>query len=127
MTGRGSRPAAGAPHGGGPTEPERVRLDKWLWRARFYKTRSAAAAAAQAGKVRVNGVRQTKPGAGLKAGDALTIARPGRVDVVRIVSPGLRRGPAAEAAALYQEVGPDTPSHNALNDAPPLASRGDSD
>ena len=93
-----ARPASGA------SEPvERERLDKWLWRARFYKTRALAAAAVSAGKVRVNSVRQTKPGATLKIGDALTIAKAGRVHVVIVEAFGTRRGPAAEALGLYRD------------------------
>ncbi|MEM9725246.1 MAG: RNA-binding S4 domain-containing protein [Pseudomonadota bacterium] len=80
---------------------DRLRLDKWLWRARFYKTRPLAAAAIAGGKVRVNGAKQTKPGAGLKIGDALTIAKSGKVTVIRVEAFGARRGPAAEAQTLY--------------------------
>ena len=83
---------------------ERVRLDKWLWRARFYKTRALSAEAVESGKVRLNGKRMLKPGAGLKVGDVLTIRRAGRVFVVEIVAFGERRGPASEAAELYREI-----------------------
>lgn len=83
---------------------ERERLDKWLWRARFFKTRSLAAAAVSGGKVRVNGVRQTKPGAGVKLGDALTIASGKKVHVVSVEAFGERRGPAPEARTLYRDL-----------------------
>lgn len=83
---------------------QRERLDKWLWRARFFKTRTVAAAAVSGGKVRVNAERQLKPGYAVKCGDALTIARAGEVFVVRIEGLGERRGPAAEAQTLYSVI-----------------------
>lgn len=83
---------------------ERIRIDKWLWRARFYKTRAISAEAVEAGKVRVNGRRCLKPGFGVKEGDVLTIRRAGRVFVVELLDFGERRGPAAEAAGLYKEI-----------------------
>ena len=89
---------------------DRERLDKWLWRARFYKTRALAAEAVSAGRIRVNGARQTKPGAGLKLGDALTIAKAGRVVVVIVEAFGTRRGPAAEAQTLYRDFDQEAPS-----------------
>lgn len=85
----------------GPAPAPRERLDKWLWRARFYKSRAVAAAAVSGGKVRVNGERRLKPGSAVKCGDALTIARAGAVLVVRIEALGERRGPAPEAQTLY--------------------------
>lgn len=94
-------PARSAPSHSSPAERER--LDKWLWRARFFRTRALAAAAVSAGKVRVNSARQTKPGASLKIGDALTIAKAGRVHVVIVEAFGARRGPAAEAQTLYRD------------------------
>lgn len=89
----------------GRDAPERARLDKWLWRARIYKTRSIAAAAVAGGKVRVNGVRTLKPGYGLKIGDVLTVSRSGRGGLVlTLLALGDRRGPAAEARTLYEEL-----------------------
>ena len=84
------------------TDDSKVRLDKWLWAARFYKTRSLAAEAIEGGKVQVNGdrVKRAKP---LQLGDEIRI-RQGPFEHQIVVS-GLsdRRGPAAEAARLYQE------------------------
>ncbi len=77
------------------------RLDKWLFCARFYRTRSLAQAAAAAGKVRLNGVRQEKPGHVVKPGDVLTLGKGADVLVVRIVTLAERRGPAPEAQKLY--------------------------
>ena len=82
--------------------PGRQRIDKWLWAARFYKTRSLAARAVEGGKVKLNGER-VKPGKELKPGDELEL-RSGELQwrvEVRAVS--LRRGPAAEAVLLYTE------------------------
>lgn len=83
----------------------RQRLDKWLWFARFAKTRSLAAALVRGGYVRVNGIRAEVPAKPVGAGDILTIAAPHRTALVKIRSPGERRGPAPEAQALYEEVG----------------------
>ncbi len=80
---------------------DRLRLDKWLWAARFYKTRSLAAAAVESGRVQVNGQR-SKPARELRIGDSLAITAAERWEVtVRILSD--HRGPAAEARSLYQE------------------------
>lgn len=84
------------------SDDTRVRLDKWLWAARFYKTRSLAAEAIAGGKVQVNGerVKRAKP---LQVGDDVRI-RQGPYEhqiVVRELSE--RRGPAAEAIRLYEE------------------------
>ena len=80
------------------------RLDKWLFHARFYRTRPLAQAAAQAGKVRLNGTRIDKPGHAVKPGDVLTLARGGQVMAVRIVALAERRGPATDARNLYEIV-----------------------
>lgn len=88
----------------GPHPVPRARLDVWLWRARFFKTRALAAAAASGGKVRVNGAKTVKPGLAVKVGDALAIVRSGRVDAVEIQALGVRRGPAAEARTLYLDL-----------------------
>ena len=81
---------------------ERVRIDKWLWAARFYKTRSLATEAIAGGKVHVNGER-VKPAKLVQVGDELEV-RQGPYEY-QIVVRGLaeRRGPAAMAAGLYEE------------------------
>jgi ribosome-associated heat shock protein Hsp15 len=78
------------------------RLDKWLFHARFYRTRPLAQAAASAGKIRLNGVRVDKPGHALKPGDVLTLGRGADVMAVRVLALAERRGPASEARALYE-------------------------
>jgi ribosome-associated heat shock protein Hsp15 len=80
------------------------RLDKWLFHARFYRTRPLAQAAAQAGKVRLNGARIDKPGHAVKPGDVLTLGRGGQIMAVRIVALAERRGPAVEAQKLYERI-----------------------
>jgi ribosome-associated heat shock protein Hsp15 len=84
----------------------RLRLDKWLWQARFFRTRSLAARAVGEGRVRVNGERTAKPSAGIAPGDVLTFAQGARVRVVEVAALGTRRGPAPEAQALYLDRSP---------------------
>lgn len=106
---------------------ERVRLDKWLWRARFFRTRTLAATAVSGGRVRVNGARMRKPGHALKPGDVLTISHGGRASVVCVREAGLRRGPASEARALYEDLTDQTSAHSTAEDAspdPPPAAEG---
>jgi len=78
------------------------RLDKWLFHARFYRTRALAQAATAAGRVRLNGVRVEKPGHALKPGDILTLGKAGQVVAVRVLGLAERRGPPAEARSLYE-------------------------
>jgi ribosome-associated heat shock protein Hsp15 len=83
-------------------EADVLRLDKWLWFARFYKTRSLATDAVTGGRVHVNGAR-AKPARDVKIGDTLSITRDEvRFEVV-VQSLLARRGPAAEAQAAYLE------------------------
>ncbi len=79
-----------------------LRLDKWLWAARFFKTRSAARDAVSGGKVHLNGNR-AKPGRSLNVGDELRIQRGEEEFVITIVELSGRRGPAPVARALYDE------------------------
>jgi len=81
-----------------------ARIDKWLFHARFYRTRSLAQAAASAGKVRLNGVRVEKPGHLLKPGDVLTLGRGGEIVALKVLALAERRGPAREAQKLYEIV-----------------------
>jgi ribosome-associated heat shock protein Hsp15 len=85
------------------TQRERLRIDRWLWCARLFKSRSAAAEAVRAGHVRVNGQR-VKPAYAVRVGDALTCTLPhGMERDVTVAAIPARRGPAAEAAAAYVE------------------------
>jgi ribosome-associated heat shock protein Hsp15 len=82
--------------------PPRIRLDKWLWYARFYKTRPLAQKAAESGILRLNGQRVTKAGYPVKPGDILTVPKGAAVEAVRVLDCGVRRGPAPEARLLYE-------------------------
>jgi len=79
-----------------------VRIDKWLWAARFFKTRSVAREAISGGKVHLNGYR-VKPGRALKPGDSLRIQRGEEEYTINIVELSTRRGPATVAQKLYEE------------------------
>ena len=80
----------------------RIRFDKWLWAARFYKTRSLCVQAIDAGQVRVNGDR-AKPARAMRVGEAVSIRKSGIVCEVVITALSDRRGNATAAAMLYQE------------------------
>lgn len=90
----------GAKTGGRAT----LRVDKWLWQARFFKTRALAADLAESGHLRINGQPTRKPGAGVGTGDVLTFPQGTRIRVIRILGLGERRGPATEAQTLYLDL-----------------------
>lgn len=79
-----------------------IRIDKWLWAARVFKTRSLAAEAVEGGKVHLNGAR-TKPGKTIRIGDEIRIRRGPYEWVVIVRDLSLRRGPARVAQLLYEE------------------------
>jgi len=80
-----------------------VRLDKWLWAARFFKTRSIAADAAGGGKVQLNGER-AKPAKPVKVGDQLVVRSGDYEWTINVVALSERRGPATVAQGLYEEI-----------------------
>lgn len=80
----------------------RIRIDKWLWHARFYKTRALAQKAAESGVLRLNGARVSKSSTAVGLGDIVTLPRGRDVAAVRVLGCGSRRGPAPEARALYE-------------------------
>src|SRR5947209_10096544 len=84
------------------TNEKGVRLDKWLWAARFFKTRSLATEAVNGGKVELNGLRP-KPSKDVKVGDQLRIRIGPFVHAITVRALGERRGPAAAAALLFEE------------------------
>jgi ribosome-associated heat shock protein Hsp15 len=84
---------------------DRQRIDRWLWNARIVRTRSAAASLAIVGHVRVNGVRVAAPGRDVKCGDVVTVALHGGVRVLKVVGLAPRRGNAAAALQLYEDLG----------------------
>jgi ribosome-associated heat shock protein Hsp15 len=89
--------------------PERLRVDKWLWHARVVKSRSLAAKLVEEGHVRINGIRADAPAKPVKTGDVLTIALERTVRVLEVAALGARRGPATEAATLYDDRSPEPP------------------
>ena len=94
-----------------------LRLDKWLWAARFFKSRTLAAAACDGGKVDVNeqAARPSKP---IRAGDLLHVTLPRGKRVVRVRALSDKRGTAAQAALLYEDLTPPEPRERRL--APPV-------
>jgi len=83
---------------------ETRRLDKWLWYARFFKSRSQAGEVCKTGKVRVSGTKVTKPSHGVRVGDVLTFPKGPYLYVLRVAALGERRGPAEEARTLFEQV-----------------------
>ncbi len=93
-----------------------IRLDKWLWFARFCKSRTLAGIWCEVGRVRVNRQIAHKAHQPVRVGDVLTFAQGPHVRVVAIRALGSRRGPASEAATLYDDLAPPTPrASNAAN------------
>ncbi len=85
---------------------EKLRLDKWLWYARFFKTRTLASGVVDTGSVRINGTPTSKRSVTITAGDVLTFPKDDHIRVIRIEACGIRRGPAPEAQALYTDLAP---------------------
>lgn len=80
------------------------RLDAWLWRTRFFKTRALATAIVSKGRVRINGERINKASRLVRPGDILTFTQGNAIRVVRVLAPADRRGPATEAQTHYEMV-----------------------
>jgi len=83
-----------------------LRIDKWLWHARFFKTRTLAAKVVSSGHVRLNSARIKKTATSVKTGDGLSFMQGTTLRIVRIEALGSRRGPAPEAQALYEDLTP---------------------
>lgn len=81
---------------------ESLRIDKWLWHARFCKTRAIAQEKATQGHIRINGHRVEKASAAVRVGDIMTLPAGGRVIALKVLDLGIRRGPAPEAQSLYE-------------------------
>ena len=88
-----------------PGEGDAQRLDKWLWHARFARTRGAAARLVESGHIRVNSTRATTCGRKVRVGDVLTIALERDVRVVRVIGCAPRREAAPLARGLYDDIG----------------------
>ncbi len=83
-----------------------LRIDKWLWHARFFKSRSLATRRCASGGMRVSGTPVRKAHFPLKMGDVLTFPLGAHIRVIKVLALGTRRGPAAEARALYEDLLP---------------------
>ena len=92
-----------------PAGAPSLRLDKWLWYARFFKTRALATRAIAGGRFRLDGEVMSKPHRAAQPGQVLTFMQQDRVRVIRIVELGSRRGPATEAVTLYEDLSPEAP------------------
>lgn len=101
------------------TSQSRQRIDKWLWFARVVKTRTLAQRLAVSGRVRINREKCDSASAAVKASDVLTIALDRSVKVLKVVRPGVRRGPPADARLLYEDLSPPPD----VVSAPPAADR----
>jgi ribosome-associated heat shock protein Hsp15 len=105
-----------------PLEPSGLRLDKWLWFARFCRSRAVAAALCQSGGLRLNRAIVRKAHQAVRPGDVLTFPQGPHIRVVAVRALGQRRGPAVEARLLYDDLAPPQPSSDPSPD-PPLAAR----
>ena len=83
---------------------DRQRLDKWLWHARVVKARTSAAGLVESGHVRINGTREKSPGHAIKLGDVVTVALDNSVRVLKVIGFAERRGDAASARVLYDDL-----------------------
>lgn len=108
-----SRVAEGAAAEAEASAGSALRLDKWLWYARFFKSRSLAARLCACGKVRLNRVVVKKAHQAVGLGDVLTFPQGWHIRVVRVLALGERRGPAAEAQRLYEDLAPPEPGREA--------------
>ena len=101
---------------------ETLRLDKWLWHARFARTRSLAAKLVAEARFRINGNPTEKAHHAVRAGDVLTFPLGPHIRVIKVVALGIRRGPAPEARLLYEDLEPPPPKAATPKD-PPVAPR----
>jgi ribosome-associated heat shock protein Hsp15 len=86
-----------------------LRLDKWLWFARFVKSRSLATRLVVDGRMRINGAPTQKAHYSVKPGDVLTFSLGPHIRIIKVVKLGVRRGPAPEAQLLYEDLDPPRP------------------
>ena len=99
-----------------------IRADKWLWHARFFKSRTLAAKAIQGG-IRLSGDKTDKPNRSVRVGDVLTFQQGRTIRVIRVEALGTRRGPADEARTLFTDLDPPQPKPKADKAPPPGAER----
>lgn len=107
------------------SEPtQKLRIDKWLWHARFFKTRSLGAKVVSGGKLRVNGQPISKPAYMVSASDVLTFPQADHVRVIKVLALGERRGPAPEAQQLYEDLAPPKPREEITEQVPRFEGKG---
>lgn len=98
------------------TEQDSLRVDKYLWFARFFKTRSLATKRANGGRIRINGNKIKKSSDTVSIGDILTFAQGNEIRVIRVLNLGTRRVPAQEAQNLYEDITPNEDTDVATRD-----------
>jgi ribosome-associated heat shock protein Hsp15 len=101
-------------------QKSQLRIDKWLWQARFFKSRTLAAGVCRAKKVRVNGAHCSKASTMVSVGDVLTFPKATEIRVVKILALGSRRGPASEAELLYDDMTPPSVKSGAQDAISPV-------
>jgi ribosome-associated heat shock protein Hsp15 len=107
------------------SEPaQKLRIDKWLWHARFFKTRSLAAKVVSGGKLRVNGQPISKPAYMVSVSDVLTFPQADNIRVIKVLAMGERRGPAPEAQQLYEDLAPPKPREEITEQVPRFEGKG---
>lgn len=111
----------------GIPERTRIRLDQWLWFARFMKSRSLAGRLCATGMVTINGNAVTKPHQTVRVGDIVMLTQGGWQRTVRVLALGHRRGPASEARLLYEETATARPLPAVPSDWVPLLDPGDTE
>jgi ribosome-associated heat shock protein Hsp15 len=111
----------GPEHDPGPPDPQApgIRADKWLWFARFFKSRSLAAKVIGNGDLRVSGTKVSKANTTVRVGDVLTFPQGRAIRVIRVLALGARRGPASEARTLFRDLQPPEPRDSLPRGAPP--------
>lgn len=98
---------------------ETLRIDKWLWQARFFKSRTLAAKSCNAGKFRLNNAPINKAHVLIKPGDVLTFPLGPHIRIIKVVALGTRRGPAPEAQGLYKDLDPPSAKPKTVRPAKP--------
>ncbi|WP_114284550.1 RNA-binding S4 domain-containing protein [Candidatus Halocynthiibacter alkanivorans] len=118
-----SGPTAYHPDASGqaPAPGQKIRVDKWLWFARFFKTRALANKVVTGGHLRINGDKVLKPAHNVVPGDVLTFLQGRDTRIIRLEAIGKRRGPAPEAQALYTD---QTPEREYVPPAPRFEGKG---
>ncbi len=100
-----------------------LRIDKWLWYARFFKSRSLAVKLCSGRRLRVNGVTGIKPHHPVKVGDVLSFPKGPHNRIIKIIALATRRGPAPEAHALYEDLEPPLTRKEKEKKSPSIAAR----